>query len=183
MAYVVGGKAIPYFQSSGSGTNFTFPVTPGHQAGDVIYVVVQNVSSAGSAMTCSGYTSKGVTTVVSSVSRTQVFWKYATSSSEADITVVGQNADFVAEVSIIRGCDQTDPFDTFGNTDFTSNVASQTTGTLTTSSDNCLIHTSIFLRGGSKQLPDPTSDMANFVPLSKYFSGSITQAQQTNNHS
>ena len=168
MAYVVGGKAIPYFQASGQGTNFTIPVTPGHQSGDVIYVVVANTSAAGSSMTCSGYTSKGVTTVISSVSRVQAFWKYATSSSEADITIVGQDADFTAEVMIIRGCDQTDPFDTFGNTDFTSNVASQTTGTLTTTANNCLIVTSHFIRTGGKLLPNHTSDMANFVPLCKY---------------
>lgn len=175
MAYIVGGKSIMHTQYSGSGSTITFPVTPGHEVGDVVYIIVHNTSAAGSAMTCSGsYNSKGVTSVVSSVSRTQVFWKYATSTSEADVTITGQNADFTVEVVLIRGCDQTDPFDTFGNTDFTTNAINQTTGTLTTTTDNCLIFTSIFLRGGSKQLPDPTSDMGNFVPINKYFNNSLT---------
>lgn len=163
------GRAIVYKQAAGQGTTFTFPVPPGHQAGDEIYFVVQNNSAAGGAITCSGTyaaPSGAPTTTISGVSRVQAFQKIASSSSEANITLTGQDQDWIVVIVIVRDVDQTTPVDIFGHNDFTTNVASQTVNGVTTPTNNSVVLSIPLIRSAGKQLP-AIANMDDFVPLEK----------------
>jgi len=178
MAYIPNNSVISYYQASGQGTNFVFPEPLDAQVGDFICFTVMNVSGAGSAMTATGYSTPpgGVTTTISSVSRVQAFYREVTSLPVGSITVVGQDAEFLAEVWLVRKADATTPFDVnIVNTDFTSNVASQTVSGITTTNDNCLIVYSSHLRTSGRQLPS-IAEMDDVVYLDKYASGVLANS-------
>jgi len=178
MAYIPNNSVISYYQASGQGTNFVFPEPLDAQVGDFICFTVMNVSGAGSAMTATGYSTPpgGVTTTISSVSRVQAFYREVTSLPVGSITVVGQDAEFLAEVWLVRKADATTPFDVnIVNTDFTSNVASQTVNGITTTNDNCLIVYSSHLRTSGRQLPS-IAEMDDVVYLDKYASGVLANS-------
>jgi len=178
MAYIPNNSVISYSQASGQGTNFVFPEPLDAQVGDFICFTVMNVSAAGSAMTASGYSNPtgATTTTISGVSRVQAFYREVTSLPVGNVTVVGQDAEFLAEVFLVRKADLTTPFDVnVVPTDFTSNGASQTVAGITTTNNNCLIVYSSHLRTSGKQLPAIAS-MDDVVFLDKYASGVLANS-------
>lgn len=151
-------------QDSGS-TTYTQAIPRGHQSGDLLVAFVHNGSSGGSAMTATGWTSIGATTTVGS-HRYQVFYKFASSSSEPPISVTGQNAHFNCIITVIRGADATTPINQITNADATSTSSSLTSGTVTTTSDNCLILQAFLSDATGKMMVDNPNTLVNLDKVS-----------------
>jgi hypothetical protein len=135
MAYIVTSEtSLP-----GEALNaFDMPIPSGHQADDLIVAIITQ-DGGGTTIAAAGWTQISTQAAVQG-QRTTAFYKFATGSSEADLSLTGSTDEWIVNISVIRGADLTTPI----NVSVRTNSANSTTayldsGTVTTTEDNCLV--------------------------------------------
>jgi hypothetical protein len=135
MAYIVTSET----SLSGEGlAAFDMPIPSGHQADDLLVAIITQ-DGGGTVITASGWTQISTQAGIQG-QRTTAFYKFATGSSEADLSLTGATDEWIVNLSVIRGADLTTPI----NASVRTNSANSTTafldsGTVTTTEDNCLV--------------------------------------------
>lgn len=110
-----------------------------HQADDLILLFVTQ-DGGGTDITCSGFTLAGGSQAQAQAQRTVCLYKFAASSSEADITISGATEDWIVSAQIWRAVDTTTPIDAYDKTDSAnSTTAYLDSGTVTPTNNNCAI--------------------------------------------
>jgi hypothetical protein len=135
MAYIVTAET----SLSGEALNaFDMPIPSGHQADDLLVAIITQ-DGGGTVIAAAGWTQIS-TQAAAQGQRTTAFYKFATSSSEADLSLTGSTDEWIVNISVIRGADLSTPI----NDSVRTNSANSTTsyldsGTVTTTEDNCLV--------------------------------------------
>lgn len=136
MAYVF-SKISSQSDTGATDTTFT-PSNPVHAVDDIIIHIIANDLGNVTITASAGWTELGTQSRQSN-NRGAVFYKKATSASEADPTFTG-DADGWAIVSLaIRDADPTTPIDDFAQNDIAGSTKTATCSAITTTSDDCLI--------------------------------------------
>lgn len=135
MAYIVDSDAQV---SDAASTTFDIPIPAGHQANDILLAIVSQ-DGGGTTIAATGWTEIG-TQAANQAQRTAAFWKLASSSSEADLSLTGANDDWAVTVMVIRGANTTTPVHQNNRTDSADSAQNYLdSGTVTTTENNCLI--------------------------------------------
>jgi hypothetical protein len=137
---------------------FDMPIPSGHQADDLLVAIITQ-DTGGTAIAASGWTQISTQAAVQS-QRTTAFYKFATGSSEADLSLTGANDEWIVNISVIRGADLTTPI----NASVRTNSANSTTaflnsGTVTTTEDNCLVLYACGRDASFKTIPENPSTL------------------------
>jgi hypothetical protein len=135
VAYIVNSET----SLSGEALNsFDVPIPSGYEADDLLVAIITQ-DGGGTVIAASGWTQISTQAAVQG-QRTTAFYKFATGSSEADLSLTGSNDEWIVNISVIRGADLSTPI----NVSVRTNSANSTTahldsGTVTTTEDNCLV--------------------------------------------
>jgi hypothetical protein len=130
MAYIVDSEVT----TSPASASLTVQVPEGHREDDLILLAISQDSGA-TAIAVTGYTVVG-TQAGEGGQRSVLFYKIATSASEADIALTGTNDEWIVTTIIIRDVDTTTPIHMSGKT--TATDKSLASPTMTTTNNGCL---------------------------------------------
>lgn len=135
MPYIVTSETT---LSDGAINNVDVPMPTGHQADDMTVLIISQDGGATTISTPSGFTQIG-TQAAAQAQRTTAFFRIHTASGEADVNITGTADEWIVTSILIRGATtlSIDANDRTDSLNSTSN--SLTSGTVTTSVDNCLI--------------------------------------------
>jgi hypothetical protein len=160
MAWVVDSNIV---NSDGVVTTLAVPVPTGHVSGDLLVATVTQNTGTGT-LSISGWTAIG-TQAAENSQRTAMFYKYATSSSEADVpTASTLSALMVSSVVIIRNAHATTPIDA-SLRENGGITARPRFGSVSSTTNNCLILYTTGVLGLGTQGRLTTENTADFINL------------------
>ena len=152
MAYV---SSIPTEETFTAAATAT-PVLPDHVTGDLLLICLTQDGAATTITTAtSGWAMIG-TQAASGGSRTAWAWKIAASGAEPDPTFSGSTDEWISTIFVVKDADATTTIDVNNRTDY-NNPASGlvTSGTPTTTTDNCLLFYSYGYDGVPQTILNP----------------------------
>jgi len=176
MAYVVATETT---LSDGAANSIDVSIPAGHQTDDLIVLIVTQDGGGTTISTPTGFTIIN-TQAVSQGQRTACFYKVATSSSEPDISMTGATDDWIVCAVLVRGIDTTTPINGSDRTDSVDSTSnSLTSGTVTTTEDNCLVLVAFGFDGVAKLI---NSNPSSTINLSKEINAGCVQIVEYFNH-
>lgn len=151
MAYIVAQEATVEISQSTVDVSIPSP----HAANDLILMFIsQDGGGTNITTAASGWNLVGSQAQVQA-QRNVVYWRLATSSAEADVQFSGATAPWIVFAVIVRGADQTTPINANNRTDSANSTSNNlTSGTVTTTVDNCVVFSFIHIDGAFKLTPE-----------------------------
>jgi len=135
MPYIVTSETTA---SEAAQAAFDVAMPAGHQVDDVLVAIVGQ-DGGGTTIVASGWTQIG-TQAANQAQRTTAFWKLATNSSMADLTLTGATDEWVATIVVIRGANTSSPINVEARVNSAnSSAAFLDSGTVTTTENGALI--------------------------------------------
>lgn len=155
MPYIVTTETV---LSDGAVNNVDVSIPAGHQANDVCVLFVSQDGGGTVISTPSGFTQIGTQAAVQG-QRTTAFYRVLTSSAEADVNMTGATDDWCVTAVLVRGADTTTPINVSTRTNSANSTSNfLTAGSVTTTSDNCLVLVGFGFDGAGKlAVQDPAS--------------------------
>lgn len=174
MAYIVTTETT---LSEGAINNVDIPMPAGHQVGDMTVLMITqdgggtNILNAGGQFTIIG------TQGAAQGQRTIAYFRVHTATDEADVNFTGQNDEWIVTAVLLRGATtlSIDQNNRTNSANSTSNFL--TSGSVTTSVDNCLI-LSAFGFDNSRKLGLDNASLNKSVNLSKEINVGCVQITQ-----
>lgn len=156
MAYPVAAEAT----TGDVATSHSQAIPAGHRAGDLL-IAIAGQDAGGTAIAAAGWTAIGGGTGAVSL---YAFYKWATSSSEADFSASsGTNDNWCSTIVVVRGANATTPIDVSTRTAHSSALSWQV-GAVTTTVPKCLVLYAWEVNGGGVTIPE---DPNNVIELGK----------------
>jgi hypothetical protein len=161
MAYIVAQDVVVEVSQS----TVTIPIPTPHEANDLILMFIgQDNGTTDITTAASGWNLVSGAQAVAQGQRSVVYWRLATSSAESDVTFSGATAPWIVSAVIVRGADQTNPINANNKTDSANSTSNNlTSGTVTTTVDNCLVFSFIHIDGLFKITPEDPNQVTNVI--------------------
>lgn len=161
MPYIVATETV---LSDGALNNVDVSIPAGHQANDVCILFVSQDGGGTTISTPTGFTQIGTQAVVQA-QRTTAFYRVLTSSSEPDVNMTGATEEWCITAVLVRGANTTSPINVSTRTDSANSTSNfLTAGSVTTTSDGCLVLVGFGFDGAGKLA---VQDPASCVTISK----------------